>query len=106
MSENSHTLEWRYLDLSREIAYHPRGFFIVRPSDDNESIPHECPICHFLMKDQSDVVSYEEAQCCSNCHMMWFYPNQKKWRTGWRPSSEKIEKENKKRLSMPSYRVT
>ena len=58
---------------------------------DNKVAPLSCPLCHILFADKDDVISWHQYECCSVCRDFFMYPNQKKWKTGWRPSEEEID---------------
>jgi hypothetical protein len=97
---------WKKLSKDRLIADHPMGFSVIKPRDHASLVPLSCPLCKFMMRDQADALAYLEADCCSNCKLLWFEPNRAAWENGWRPLSETVEQEQKKRLLVPSYRVT
>ena len=103
---NDLNLAWKKLSNDRWIANHPLKFSIICPNDHPAPVPLSCPICKFMMRDQVDAMAYLEAGSCSNCKLQWFEPNRAAWANGWRPSQEIVEQEQKKRLSVPSYRVT
>ena len=103
---NDFKVFWKKLSNDRLIAKHSLGFSIIRPNNHLDPIPLSCPICKFMLRDQTDVLAYLEAGSCSNCKLLWFEPNRRAWETGWRPSSKMVQQEQKKRLSVPSYRVT
>ena len=103
---NDFKLAWEKLSNDRSIADHPLKFSIIRPNNHPDPVPLSCPICEFMMRDQVDVLAYLEAGSCSNCKLLWFEPNRTAWANGWRPSQETVGQEQKKRLSVPSYRVT
>ena len=83
------------------------GFLVILPTEtlQDRHIPLECPVCELLMRDYTDVISFQRWQCCDYCYMMWVDINQDRWNEGWRPSQEEISNIRKKRLSLPSYRV-
>jgi hypothetical protein len=83
------------------------GFLVVTSpkQTDDRHIPLECPICELLMKDYTDVISFQKWQCCDYCYMIFVDLKQDKWNAGWRPSREEISNLRKKRVSAPSYRV-
>ena len=83
---------------------HPLGFFIKKVELDNK-IPLDCPVCDLTLRDQRDMLSYDEYRCCDECKITWVEPNLHNWNEGWRPSEEKIAKYRKNLLSRPSYLV-
>jgi hypothetical protein len=98
-------LPWKQLTNDRVIMSHKDGFSIIKPQNHSTLIPLACPVCHFLMRDHNDALSYIESLACSECKLIWYDANREKWKEGWRPAEELVQKERKKRLSVPSYRA-
>ena len=71
-----------------------------------KSVPFCCPVCLVLMRDKSDVATYLEFECCSDCTVEVAYPNREKWKNGWRPPEKELIKIRNKRVSIPSYMRT
>ena len=92
---------------NKNIKSHPAGFLIIRPaaSINEKHIPLECPVCSLLMRDYSDVMSFNKWECCDECYITWANTSYNKWKDGWRPTSEDIDLARKKRLSLPTYGV-
>jgi len=53
--------------------------------------PLSCPLCDILFADKHDVVVWHQYGCCSVCRDFFMYPNQEKWKTGWRPSKNEVD---------------
>jgi hypothetical protein len=83
---------------------HPLGFYIKK-IDQTDKVPLDCPVCNFSIRDQSDIMSYIDYSCCSECQASWAEPNSSQWKDGWRPSEDKIAKYRENLLSRPSYLV-
>lgn len=75
---------------NKKIIKHEDGFIIVKPNDD--LCPFFCPVCQFPITSMEDVFSYNENQCCNDCSTYWVYLDKEKWKNGWRPSLEEVEK--------------
>lgn len=84
---------------------HPAGFYI-KNEELVDKMPLDCPVCNLTLRDQSDILEYNNYSCCSECKVVWVEPNLSKWKKGWRPSEEKISKYRENLLSRPSYLVT
>lgn len=83
--------DWKKLDETR--IYKDFGdFYVVKPKDFPEPIPFECSVCETLMKDATDVDYFKEYSCCSFCGVFFAEGNKEKWKQGWRPTKEEIEK--------------
>lgn len=83
-------MEWKSYSGNRMIAEHPSGFYVIRPSNKENSKPIFCPVCDYIMVGELDRDSYKEFECCDSCATFWAYPNKTKWKEGWRPSSEEV----------------
>ena len=83
---------------------HELGFYI-KSSELKNKIPLDCPVCGFTIRDQADILAYNDYECCNDCKIVWAEPNLKKWKEGWRPPEEKISKYRENLLSRPSYLV-
>ena len=84
------------------------GFLVITSSDTSSTkrhVPLECPICGFLMRDNTDVVSFHRWNCCDYCYDMWVDTDPQGWKSGKRPSLEEKLRIRKKRLTLPSYGV-
>jgi hypothetical protein len=71
------------------------GFQVIKPSNidlKSEIIPLFCPVCERQMISSEDIESYKQFQCCENCDTWWVRQNIEKWKNGWRPDREDIEK--------------
>tara|TARA_Y100000588_G_C14262950_1_gene928438 strand:+ start:870 stop:1136 length:267 start_codon:yes stop_codon:yes gene_type:complete len=81
------------------------GFKIIIPEGHMKTVPLDCDICGFLMRDYSDASLYSKYGCCASCFMKWVEYDIDGWHAGRRPTSNEIEKEKEKRLLQPSYLV-
>lgn len=71
----------------------------------SDRIPHDCPICGFTLRDSSDVISYEEYECCTDCQDKFVFRDLKSWMSGSRPALEEIQEFREVLLSRASYLV-
>ena len=53
--------------------------------------PLACPLCEILFADKHDVISWHQHGCCCVCRDFFMYPNQEKWKNGWRPSTSEVD---------------
>lgn len=84
-------MEWKTYTNNRLIAEHPSGFFVIKPSQtDDEVMPMFCCMCDYIMNSIYDEEAYRKFGCCDSCANHHVYPNMKKWKEGWRPSSEEV----------------
>jgi len=54
-------------------------------------VPAFCPICGGLMKGKSTFTFYDFG-CCVDCFVYFIEGRAQKWRDGWRPSPEEMER--------------
>lgn len=81
------------------------GYRIVRRGDvEIESFTLACPLCDCVLIDEIDEVSIVRTGCCFDCENEVADPNREKWKSGWRPSTEKISEIKSKRLASPHSR--
>lgn len=83
-------INWKPYMKDRLIAEHPRGFYVIKPAEVNDSQPLFCPLCESIMRSEMDDDAYKKFTCCDSCATTWAYRNKEKWKEGWRPSSEEI----------------
>jgi hypothetical protein len=69
----------------------------------SDIIPHDCPVCRLTLRDVSDVLSYEEYECCTDCQDHFVFRNLDAWKLGSRPTSEEIEAFRQQLMSRASY---
>lgn len=93
---------WKELPNNRKLKK-LRNYSVILPDELPNTIPLNCPVCHQLMRDHDDVLSFQKSECCVDCELLWASPNKKKWAEGWRPSPQEVIKEINKRKEMPSY---
>ena len=67
-----------------------------------EKVPLECPVCNYMLC-QADTVEYKKYNCCNYCSLFFAQPNSKKWKDGWRPPEEEIDRVIKNRECEPIY---
>ena len=85
----------------RKFRDHPLGFKIIVPNEDIKVTPLFCPICDEAMRDPADPESFEKWEACSRCAEFFAYPRRDVWLTGWRPSSEELDKYRSEREKIP-----
>ena len=60
--------EWKQLPHDRMIQ-DKKGYSVIIPSVLPKVIPLDCPACGLLMRDHSDVLSFNAHECCSECRL-------------------------------------
>ena len=76
---------------NRWIETHPAGFVIITPDKMSDTIPIGCPVCHSLVRNKDDEVSWEKFQCCHRCKLEWAESRKNEWLNGWRPNLEIVQ---------------
>lgn len=95
---------WNKFTNNRVYYEHSDDFIIVKPEQETEIIPVECPICEMIMSSQEDAYYYMIYKACSNCSIKFAESNKIKWlEENWRPDKDLIEVEKQKRLNLPVY---
>ena len=51
-----------------------------------------CPICKSYSFKAKDDVYMTKFECCYRCYIQWIEGREERWKTGWRPSSEIINR--------------
>ena len=51
-----------------------------------------CNLCNFLTVTSYDHESKDSAGVCRECDLKFAQPNREKWKKGWRPEKEDVEK--------------
>jgi len=69
----------------------------------SDLVPHDCPVCNFMLRDMQDVISYEEFKCCTDCQNQFVFRNLNAWLSGSRPSSEEISKYREQMMTHTTY---
>jgi len=75
---------------NRWIKPHPAGFVIITPDKMSEPLPLSCPVCHSMLRNKDDEISWESLQCCYMCKLDWAESRKSEWLKGWRPTNEDI----------------
>lgn len=84
--------DWQPYIGNRLIKWHSAKLAIIKPSKINlGTLPLSCPVCESLLKDSDDELHFRMFECCSRCANIWAYKNQKRWKTGWRPTKEEVK---------------
>lgn len=63
--------------------------------DESLRVPIFCPICSGLMKGNKSTYSFYSYNCCYDCVIFWLEDRPeaiKRWKDGWRPSVEEIDR--------------
>jgi len=71
--------------------YEKNGIAIIIPESYTPSNT-DCDICGYAFRHQEDVIEHENHGCCIDCSLQFMQPNREKWKNGWRPSKEEVEK--------------
>ena len=66
-------------------------------------VPVDCPVCGTMLKHSDIRVAYTKCGCCEECSFSFFESNQEKWKAGWRPSPEEVNRVLKNRSKLPTY---
>lgn len=72
-------------------------YSIVIDKNYSEQPPLFCDVCCLPMIMNEDDISYSEFKCCDHCSTMWAYQDKDKWKNGWRPEQDIIDKDKKLR---------
>jgi hypothetical protein len=48
-----------------------------------------CPVCHSYSFDLRDDVYMAKFDCCFECYIQWVEGRNERWKSGWRPQTEK-----------------
>jgi len=75
--------------MSEKIRYYSNGVAVIK-SASYKKTPLDCPICKSALGSREDVSNYDTHGCCSECDLIWRYPNKEKWQEGWRPTEKDI----------------
>lgn len=70
---------------------------VITPVGYKPDVPVSCPVCDFLLRNIDDEISYNKFNCCAQCANEWAYPNQEKWKLGWRPELNNVKERILKR---------
>lgn len=85
--------EWKDYSRGRKICLHNSGFYIIRPVRPvSAGPPIFCPVCHLVMRSIYDDEVYGKLGCCDECAGRWAYRDMERWKSGWRPSIQEVEK--------------
>ena len=61
-------------------------------SSHNTSTSIFCNLCNFLTVTSHDHESKDNVGVCRECDLKFAQPNREKWKKGWRPEKEEVEK--------------
>ncbi len=70
------------------------GVFISKKLFNKES-GRSCPVCNVYSFKSNDDVYMMKFDCCFKCYVKWVEGREKRWKEGWRPNNEIVEKTNK-----------
>lgn len=59
-------------------------------------VPAFCPICELIMKSSRSTRTYYDFGCCMHCYIEFVEDREERWRSGWRPSAEDLDRFFKK----------
>ena len=51
-----------------------------------------CHTCDFLIKTSDDLITFKKWQTCHDCYLRFIEGDQERWKEGWRPDSDIIQK--------------
>jgi len=68
-----------------------KDLIIIKPKNIN-IVPADCPVCNLAMRNLQDVLKFKSWNCCEICYLYFAYPNKEKWKNGWRPAKEEINR--------------
>lgn len=55
-------------------------------------VPSFCPLCERIMKGSKSNSTYYDWGCCSDCFIEFVEGREEKWKGGFRPSKEQIDR--------------
>ena len=64
------------------------------------NMPLFCPVCEFSLDYYKDYSHFKNYSCCRNCAMQWAESQKQKWDTGWRPSTQEVDKYKQDRITL------
>ena len=67
------------------------GFLISKKLLNKES-NRKCPVCEIYSFDIKDNMYMAKFSCCYQCYMEFVEEREERWKTGWRPNKDEIEK--------------
>ena len=69
------------------------SFTVIEPVSHNKKSLF-CTVCKFILKNFSDLDSFENFECCHECYLKWAESRKDEWKNaGWRPPRDEIAKE-------------
>jgi hypothetical protein len=87
-------MEWKDYFNDRMIAKDESGFYVIKPKNCSEnSVPVFCPICEKIMNSSFDEETYGRFSCCDDCANKHVYKDIDRWKSGWRPGKDLINKD-------------
>ena len=60
--------------------------------DESLRVPVWCPLCHDIMKGTKSNITYYNYGCCVNCFIQFIEGREMRWKSGWRPTKEEVDK--------------
>jgi len=86
--------------MNKKITKFDEGFVLIQDEIEDD-IPLACPVCEYFISTDQDVFYYAQNKCCFECSVKWAEgSNRKKWKNGWRPTAEIVNKEKKLRRKL------
>ena len=55
-------------------------------------VPSFCPLCDCVMKGSFSTNSYYDYGTCINCRIEFIEGREQRWKDGWRPTKEQLDK--------------
>lgn len=91
-----------YLTLDPKVEWSDRSddrkerrigkFVVTIPKEYAFPRPVFCPCCQRPMRDAQDQTSFDKHSCCFSCDNKFARSNIERWKEGWRPSAEDVNK--------------
>lgn len=60
--------------------------------DESLRVPIWCPMCKLPMKGTKSDVKYYQYGCCMTCFIQFIEDREERWKSGWRPTQEEIDR--------------
>ncbi len=77
-------LTWYEISDTEEQAVDNQGNIYTREKN-IDTLPLYCNICDNMIATVEDIETMKNIGCCTECEIVYYYPNKQKWDNGWRP---------------------
>lgn len=82
--------EWKPY-VNGRVFQKKEGYVLIKPEENTNSVPLDCPLCRSLYRSIDDQSSHLEWACCHLCALRWAHARKLEWHAGWRPSEQEVK---------------